>query len=245
MHVTYEFTASYLWSLWGPVDFRRPEATMGLLVQLWRSTVGRKALVAVSGLLLWAWLILHVLGNLTVFSGAAAADGYAAALRRAPACLWLARGSLAGAALIHVAGVASLTRASRAARPRRERHLTGRSSTAAARSMRVGGVLLLTFVVYHLLHLTFGVLHPRFLPGHVYDNIVVGLRPVWVAAIYVVAAGLVGLHLVHGHWAAVRSLGLRPGVAGLRRRPVAAILAAAIAAGFASVPIAVLAGWLG
>ncbi len=219
------------------------EPMMRGLVGLWRSTVGKKALVAVSGLLLWAWVVLHVAGNLTVFSGPAAADGYAAALRRAPVRLWVARGALLAAAVVHVAAVASLARAGHAARPRREAHAP-RAAALASRGMRIGGALLLAFVGYHLLHLTFGVLHPGFRPGHVYDNVVLGLRPGWVAGVYVGAGALLGLHLFHGLWAAARSLGVRPAVAGRRRRPAAAVLSAAVAAGFASVPIAVLAGWL-
>jgi succinate dehydrogenase / fumarate reductase, cytochrome b subunit len=226
------------------VTYERPGGIPGAMSTLWRSTVGRKALVAVSGLVLWAWVVLHVAGNLTLFSGPAAADGYAAALRRAPAALWAVRVGLLAAAVVHVAAVVSLTRAARAARPRREAHADLRASALASRSMRIGGALLLAFVVYHLLHLTFGVAHPGFHAGHVYDNVVTGLRSGWVAAIYLVAAALLGLHLFHGLWAAVRSLGVRPAVAGTRRRPAAAMLAAAVTAGFASVPIAVLAGWL-
>lgn len=224
-------------------DARR-ETTRRALVELWRSTVGRKALVAVSGLLLWIWVVLHAAGNLTLFSGPMVADGYAAALRQAPGWLWAARCSLAVAAVIHVAGVASLARMSRRARPRHEARAVPRASAAAARSMRIGGTLLLAFVGYHVLHLTFGVAHPHFLAGRVYDNVVVGLRPAWVAAVYVAAAALLGLHLFHGLWAATRSLGVRPDTAAERRRPAVAVLSAAVAAGFASVPLAVLAGWL-
>jgi len=210
----------------------------------WRSTVARKALVAVSGLALWSWVVLHVAGNLTLFSGPAVADGYAAALRRAPGWLWAARMGLAAAMVVHVAGVVSLARAGRAARPRHEPRLPQGTSALAARGMRIGGALLLAFVVYHLLHLTVGVLHPHFEPGRVYDNVVVGLRPARIAAIYVGAAALLGLHLLHGLWAAARSLGLRPDAAARRKRPAVAVLSAAVAAGFASVPLAVLAGWL-
>jgi succinate dehydrogenase / fumarate reductase cytochrome b subunit len=217
---------------------------MHALGELWGSTVGRKALVAVSGLLLWIWVVLHVAGNLTLFSGPAAADGYAAALQRSPAWLWAARCVLAAAAAVHVAGVTSLARASRAARPRHDTPAARGTSALAARSMRLGGALLLAFIAYHLLHLTFGLLHPHFRPGRVYDNVAAGLRPPWVAAVYVAAAALLGLHLFHGLWAAARSLGLRPDVAARRRRPAVAVLSAAIAVGFASVPVAVLAGWL-
>jgi succinate dehydrogenase / fumarate reductase cytochrome b subunit len=88
------------------------------------------------------------------------------------------------------------------------------------------------------------VLHPHFEPGRVYDNVVVGLRTPGIAAIYIGAAALLGLHLLHGLWAAARSLGVRPDAAGRRRRPAVAVLSGAVAVGFASVPIAVLVGWL-
>jgi succinate dehydrogenase / fumarate reductase cytochrome b subunit len=189
-------------------------------------------------------VVLHVAGNLTVFSGPAAADGYAASLRRVPAALWAVRVGLILAAVVHVAGVVSLTRADRAARPRLQARAPTRVSSWAARSMRVGGGLLLGFVVFHLLHLTFGVAHPGFRPGHVHDNVVRGLHSPLMAAIYIGAALLLGLHLFHGLWAAVRSLGLWPDGASRRRRPAVAALSAAVALGFASVPLAVVAGWL-
>src|SRR5215510_7339651 len=164
------------------------DMSMSVVVDLWRTTVGRKALVAVSGLLLWAWVILHVAGNLTLFSGPEASDGYAAALRRSPALLWAVRTGLAVAAMVHIAGTITLARTGRAARPRHETPVPGGLSAIAACGMRVGGVLLLAFVVYHLLHLTLGILHPHFVAGRVYDNVVIGLRSTRIAAIYVLAA---------------------------------------------------------
>jgi succinate dehydrogenase / fumarate reductase cytochrome b subunit len=210
----------------------------------WRSTVVRKALVAVSGLALWTWIVLHVAGNLTLFSGPAVADGYAAALRRAPAWLWAARVGLAGAMMVHVAAVVSLARTGRAARPRHAAHAPDDTSALAARGMRLGGALLLAFVVYHLLHLSVGALHPHFEPGHVYANVVAGLRSPRIAAVYIGAAALLGLHLLHGLWAAARSLGLRPATAARRRRPAVVGVSLAVAAGFAAVPVAVVTGWL-
>jgi len=214
------------------------------VTSLWQSTVGTKALVAISGLALWLWVVLHVAGNLTMFSGPAAADGYAASLHRAPGWLWAARAGLAAAALVHVAGIASLARASRRARPRFGVATAYGLSALPARGMRIGGVLLLAFIGYHLLHLSFGVLHPHFRPGRVYDNVIVGLRSGWVASVYVLAAVLVGLHLVHGLWAVTRTLGLRPAAAATRHRPAVLAVSTAITLGFASIPIAVLMGWL-
>jgi succinate dehydrogenase / fumarate reductase, cytochrome b subunit len=217
---------------------------MRVLVELWRSTVGRKALAAASGLVLSGWVVLHVAGNLTLFRGAAVSDGYAATLHGMPVALWAVRLGLVVAVVVHVATVTSLTRAGWSARPRHATRTAPRASSVAARSMRAGGVLLLAFVAYHVLHLTLGLAHPGFHPGRVYDNVVVGLRPAWVTAVYVGAAALLGLHLFHGLWAAVVSLGLRLDAAPTRRRPLVAVVSAAIALGFASVPLGVLAGWL-
>ena len=210
----------------------------------WRSTVGRKALVAASGLVLWGWVLAHLLGNLTLFSGPEAADGYAAALRRVPGALWAVRTILVTATVAHVTGVVSLARAGRAARPRHAAAARWDAATVASRSARVGGVLLLLFVAFHVYHLTLGALHPAFAPGRVHANVVVGLRSGWAGAVYVAGAVLLGLHLFHGLWASVRTLGVRPEAAAARRRPAVALVAGLIAAGFASIPIAVVAGWL-
>src|SRR5258705_12798250 len=113
---------------------------MDTLARLWRSTVGRKALVAASGLLLWLWVVLHVAGNLTLFSGPAAADGYAATLRRTPGALWAVRVGLGVAAVVHVAGGVSLARAGRAAPPPHPAPAP-RPSPPAPRALRAGGGL--------------------------------------------------------------------------------------------------------
>ena len=217
---------------------------MRFLRVLWRSTVGLKALVAVSGVGLALWVLAHLLGNMTLFAGAATADGYAAGLRRWPALLWSARAGLAAAAAVHVAAIAALARRARAAQPGRPPRpgRAGAAATLASRTMRAGGVLLLVFVALHLLHLTSGTLHPGFVPGRVHDNVVTGLAPPLVAAGYLAACVLLGLHLYHGLWSAARSLGARQRSAG--SRPLVAALAILTAVGFAAVPVAVLAGVL-
>ena len=188
-------------------------------------------------------MVLHLLGNLTLFAGPAAADGYAAALRRTGPLIWLVRAGVLAAAVAHIWATVALAR--RAPAGSRLIHLRrSRAATFASRSMRVGGLLLLLFVVFHILHLTTGTVHPDFLPGRVHHNVTRGLGGPIVAAVYLLASGLLGLHLSHGLWAAAGSLGLQPERDPRRGRRRAAVLAAALALGFASIPLAIIAGVL-
>ncbi len=212
---------------------------MSSLASVWRSSVGKQAIAAASGLFLFGWLVLHVAGNALAFAGAEAIDGYAASLARMPVLLWAVRVALGLALVLHVTAVVSLARRARAAHPGRARP-SGRSPWLGSRSMRIGGAAIFVFVILHLLHLTFGVLHPSFEPGRVHANLVGALSVPWVAALYVLASLVVGLHLWHGLWAGTFSLGARrsPSV----RRPLVLCLALALAIGFAAVPLAVLLG---
>jgi succinate dehydrogenase / fumarate reductase cytochrome b subunit len=206
------------------------------------SSMTAKWLAALSGLFMAGWLVLHVLGNFTAFSGAAAMDGYAAALRRLGPLLWLSRGALVMAVIVHVGATLSLARRARAARPTRDGPRFTRGNLSS-RTMRVGGPLLLAFIVFHLLHLTFGVVHPSFEPGHVYSNLVSGLSSPWASALYVVAAGLVALHLHHGVSSALVSFGVSRAASGVWRTVLRAS-ALVLAFGFATIPVAVLVGVL-
>jgi succinate dehydrogenase / fumarate reductase, cytochrome b subunit len=219
---------------------------VGTFIRLLRSSVGARLLAAASGVPLAAWVVAHAAGNLTLFAGPAAADGYAASLRALGPLLWVVRAGVLVSAAIHVAAVVSLARRARAARPVGYAASRPRASTFAGRSMRAGGALLTAFVLFHLLHLTFGALHPAFVPGQVHANVVTGLRAGagLVAAVYVVAALALGLHLYHGLWSVSRSLGLRRASARRLGRPVAGLVAAALALAFASIPLAVVAGVL-
>jgi succinate dehydrogenase / fumarate reductase, cytochrome b subunit len=206
------------------------------------SSVGVKALLALSGAVLFGWILLHLAGNLTLFAGAAMADGYAASLRRTGPLLWLARGVVLLAAGVHVWAAVNLARRA----PPRSRLLAGRgrAATIASRTMRLGGLLLLLFVGYHLLHLTAGAWHADFLAGRVHHNVVTALSRPLVAAVYLGACGLLGLHLAHGLGAAGASLGLRPDRDPSRRRRLAAGVGTAVALLFASIPLAILLGLL-
>ncbi len=213
-------------------------------MQLFRGSTGTKAAASLSGAVLVLWIVLHVMGNLTAFAGAGRMDHYAGALRQTGPLLWAVRLGLFASLVVHVYAAASLRARARDARPRDYAVRTRRARTFASRSMGAGGALLAAFVAYHLLHLTFGVVHPQFHSGHVYDNVVTGLRYPVVAVTYVAAAVLMGVHLFHGLWALPRSLGLRERNAGTRRRPFALAIAAAVAIGFAALPLAVLGGIL-
>jgi succinate dehydrogenase / fumarate reductase cytochrome b subunit len=215
---------------------------MNAISTFWRSTIGKKVVMAVTGVLLIAFILSHVLANLLVFRGPEPMREYALMLRSTGGLLWLARGGLLLAAVLHIVAAVQLTRADVAARPVGYRRREPQASTFASRTIRWGGLILLFFVVFHLLHFTTGDVHPDFQHLQPYHNIVVGFSVPWVAALYVVAMAALGLHLYHGTWAAFRSLGIaRPSSTPFRRR-AAAVLAIAVWLGFTIIPVAVLAG---
>ena len=213
------------------------------MITFWRSTVGKKSVMAVTGVIMIAFLIGHLAGNLLVFRGAAALDAYSAFLKRELLALWVVRAVLLVAVLLHVAAAAQLAILDRAARPERYARREPQAATIASRTMRIGGLFIAAFIVFHLLHLTTGTLRPAaFDEVRVYDNVIGGFRVWWVAGLYAVSMIAIGLHLFHGGWSWLRTLGLsRPSAAPLHR-PIAATFAIAIWAGFTSIPVAIFFG---
>jgi succinate dehydrogenase / fumarate reductase cytochrome b subunit len=207
-----------------------------------RSNLGLKVIMAVSGLLMVGYLITHVAANLLVFRGAALINGYAAILHGQPAILYSARAVLFVALVAHVWSAVVLTRRDRAARPIAYGKQAPQVATIASRTIRWGGLVILFFIVYHILHFTTGTVHPSVVEGDPHGNVVRAFRVPWVAALYVVAMAAVGLHLFHGTWSAFRSLGLtRPSQNPLRHK-TSLLVAGAIWLGFTIIPLAVLAG---
>ena len=198
--------------------------------------------MAVTGLIMIAFLIAHVLGNLQMFAGPLKINEYSAALHRLGPLLWLARGALIVALVLHVTAAYQLTQRTRTARPIGYADADPQVSTFAARTIRWGGVLLLAFVVLHLLHLTFGTIHPAFDRKDVYGNMIVAFQVWWVALLYLLAMIGVGLHLYHGTWSSIRTLGLTRASGNPLKRRATAVLAWAIYLGFSIIPIAVLTG---
>ena len=139
-----------------------PAARSAAVVRFWQSSVGKKAVMAVTGLAMVAFLISHVLGNLQVFEGPQKINDYSAALRRLGPLLWLLRAGLAASLVLHVIAAYQLTQRKRAARPIGYAEHDPQVSTFAARTIRWGGVFVLVFIVLHLLHFTFGTIHPAF-----------------------------------------------------------------------------------
>ncbi len=222
------------------------------LLTLYRSTIGKKMIMAVTGLMMVGFVILHMAGNLQLFLGAAKINAYSAFLKSTGELLWLARLGLLGAVLLHILMAFQLSRIATQARPVAYERRTPQASTLASRTMRWGGVLLLAFIVLHILHFTTGTvfpqasradaLYPAFSHTDVYGNVVSAFRLPWVVAVYVVAMLFLLLHLFHGAWSSVRTLGLtKPSPAPMKRR-VATTVALIVWLGFTIVPVAVFLG---
>lgn len=215
---------------------------MTRLGAVFRSTIGQKAVMAVTGLVMLGYLVTHVLANLLVFRGPALINGYSRVLHSMPALLWTARVVLIASVLLHIWAALALTRRGRAARASAYGRYRPQASTVASRTIRWGGLVILFFVVYHVLHFTVGTAHPTFVEGDPHGNVVRAFRVPWVAALYIVAVAAVGLHLYHGAWSSVRTLGLsQPSDQPLKHR-ASAVVAGLIWLGFTIIPIAVLAG---
>ena len=224
---------------------------MARVSALYRTTVGKKVLMAVTGFILLGFVIVHMIGNLKAFLGAEYFNTYAEELRELGApffghaqALWVFRIVLLVSVLIHAFFGIQLWLLSRRARPIGYAKTPHLETTPASRTMRWGGVLIGVYVVYHLMHLTIGNVNPDFIPGDAYHNMVVGFGSVLSAGAYVAAVLILALHLYHGTWSALQTLGLNHPKYNPWRRGIAAVLAIVLFVGFASVPVAVQLGVL-
>jgi len=210
---------------------------------LWTSSVGKKAVMAVTGLIMLAYLVTHVLANLLIFQGPEKINAYSRFLHGTGGALWAARLVLLAAVGLHIVAAVQLASRRRAARP--IGYAAGRESqvsTLASRTIRWGGALILVFLVYHILHFTLGTVHASFVDGDPYHNVVTGFSNPLVVLFYEVALVAVGLHLYHGIWSSGRSLGLSSPSPQPLRRQLALALSLMVWAGFTIIPIAVYAG---
>ncbi len=209
-----------------------------------RSTVGRKAVAAVTGVIMVLFIIQHALGNLLIYQSAANLNRYAAFLKDKPGIVWPVRIILLTAVALHVWAVMSLAAQNRAARPVGYAKRTPQASTLASRNILVTGLLLLAFIVFHILHFTTGTILPStHMPMDVYGNVVRGFRIWWVALFYFVAMVGLGMHLYHGLWGSPRTLGVENPYAPAHK-PIPQIIAIVVWALFTSIPVAVVIGYL-
>jgi succinate dehydrogenase / fumarate reductase cytochrome b subunit len=215
------------------------------MLAFYRSTIGKKIIMAVSGVVGVIFLILHMAGNLQAFMGAEKLNNYAAILHGPlEEVVLLQRVVLVIALVLHVVMAWQLTMRNREARPVGYERRDPQVSTWAARTMRWGGVLLLAFIVFHILHFTTLDIDPSFIPLDVYGNVVKAFQVPWKVVLYVAAMIALGFHLYHGMWSAPRTLGAAARSAWPRRRRLALVVAIGLWAGFTSVPLAVYFGIL-
>jgi succinate dehydrogenase / fumarate reductase, cytochrome b subunit len=218
---------------------------------LLRTDIGRKYVMAISGILLMLFVLGHMIGNLKLYLGQTAMNDYAEWLRTVgePALprevlLWAVRIVLLGAVLLHIWAAAALTLSNRRARPvgyQAPRHY--KRATFASRTMRWTGIIVVLFVAFHLLDLTWGTTNPDYRAGDPYDNTIASFQRVPVAIFYVLANLALAYHLFHGAWSLFQSMGWpRRGRLADRRRQFAIAFAVLIAVGNVSFPLAVLAG---
>ncbi|MGZ8398685.1 MAG: succinate dehydrogenase cytochrome b subunit [Gemmatimonadales bacterium] len=216
---------------------------MNRLRLLWASSPGKKAVMAVTGLIWVVYLVTHMLANLLAFQGPAKINAYSAFLHGTGGALWAARLVLIAALILHVIAAVQLAARKQEARP--IGYAGGyepQVSTLAARMIRWGGALILLFLVYHILHFTVGTAHPGFVEGDPYQNVATGFRDPFVVVLYLAVMAFVGLHLYHGVWSSGRSLGISAPSPHPLRRSVALVLAILIWLGFSLIPLAVYAG---
>ncbi len=224
---------------------------MRRVVALYRSSVGKKVLMAVTGFIWFGFLVGHLAGNLGAFLGAEHFNEYAHHLRvfgepMIPEYGFLTafRLLMLAAFLAHVVLAWQTTQQSHQARAVGYRKPENLSFSPASRLMRWGGVLILVFLVFHILHMTTGTVHSSFVAGDAYGNLVRGLSNPLIAGFYVVAMLAVSAHLFHGLWSMLQTVGAAHPKYKHLRRPVAAVIAAIIFFGFISLPVSVLAGIL-
>jgi succinate dehydrogenase / fumarate reductase, cytochrome b subunit len=210
----------------------------------WASTVGKKIVMAVTGILLFVFVIGHLLGNIQVFEGPAKLNAYGAFLHSIGEFLWPVRIILLIAVTLHIVATVQLALRKKRARPIEYSVKKAIASSYASRTMYWSGPIVLAFIIFHLLHLTAGYIHPgaAYIEGDVYHNVVSGFQVWWVSLSYIVAISLLGLHLRHGLWSMFQTLGIHQPQYTVRFKKAAMVIALLITLGYISIPISVLLG---
>jgi len=215
---------------------------MTKIVGFYESTLGKKWVMAVTGIILFLFVVVHMLGNLQLYLGAEQLNHYAELLRKNMALLWTARVVLLFCVSVHIVAAFQVWWRSRSGRPVKYRVFRPPAVDYAARTMAWSGPIIAAFVVFHILDLTVGTVHAGFVRGDVYHNVVSGFQNPWVAGVYILANALLAMHLYHGLWSLFQTFGWDHPKMNPWRRRAAVLFAVAIGAGNISMPLAVLTG---
>jgi succinate dehydrogenase / fumarate reductase, cytochrome b subunit len=210
----------------------------------WASTVGKKIVMAITGVVLFGFVIAHLAGNLQVFEGPAKLNAYGAFLHSIGELLWPARIILLLCVTLHIVATVQLALRKKAARPVGYSRKQAIASSYASRTMYWSGPIVLAFIIFHLLHLTAGYIQPgaAYIEGDVYHNVVSGFQVWWVSLSYIVAISLLGMHLRHGLWSLFQTLGFLQAQHLAVLKKAAFVIAWLIVLGYISIPISVLLG---
>jgi succinate dehydrogenase / fumarate reductase cytochrome b subunit len=230
---------------------------MGWITRFLFSNIGMKVLMALTGMLMVVFVIVHMVGNLQVFLGPEALDHYGAMLQGLGDLLWLMRIGLIVSVLVHIAAAAWLWVRKQQARGKKYQAgkywLATSATSLYSRTMLYGGIFLALFIIVHLGHLTTGHLQPEtfehcmanaagVLECSVYANVVHGFSVWWMSLLYIVSMVFLGMHLGHGAWSMFRTLGLESDRYDRLARAFAVVVGIGIFAGNSIIPLAVLTG---
>jgi succinate dehydrogenase / fumarate reductase, cytochrome b subunit len=215
-------------------------------IRFYQAAIGKKVVMAATGVVLFGYLVGHLLGNLQVYLGAERMDGYAAFLHATPTLVWSVRVLLLVCVVLHIVASIQLTVLKQEARPIGYVKQQAIGSSYASRTMIWSGPIIAAFIIYHILDLTTGTVSTsQFRELYAYENLVYSFRRIPVSAFYIFAMVLLGMHLYHGLWSMFQSAGFsHPRYTPVIRR-AAAWAAIVMTAGFISIPIAVMTGLVG
>jgi succinate dehydrogenase / fumarate reductase cytochrome b subunit len=220
-------------------------------VELYRTAVGKKYVMAITGIMWMGYVLAHMAGNLKIYLGAEDINHYGEWLRTLATplfprtvFLWILRSGLIAAIILHVHAAYSLTRMNWARDKKYESRRDFIAANFASRTMRWTGTIVLLFLLFHLADLTWGIdgVHPDYVRGDIYNNVTKSFERPAVAIFYIVANLALGVHLLHGAWSLFQSLGVNNPQINSARRIFAALFSLAIVAGNVSFPVAVLLG---
>jgi succinate dehydrogenase / fumarate reductase cytochrome b subunit len=212
------------------------------VARFYDSSIGKKVIMALTGTVMFGFLIAHMLGNLQVFLGREVMNHYAETLHGNLPLLWGLRILVLVSVLLHSWAAVQLTAVKAAARPVPYVKPANVQATTGSRTMMLSGPVIALFLIGHLLHLTTGTIHPQFVELHAYENVVNGFSNPIASGLYIIAMILVGFHLSHGIWSMFQSVGISHPRYTPWIKKFSGVFAWVLIAGFIAVPISVLAG---